>query len=225
MRCNSRRFFSQDEISQIEERIRETERGTSGEIVVVVTPQSSRYLDVNAVGGSMLGIVVSYALCRFFVPSALSFSLGAFSFQLVQADLFLVLFLAIFTAAFNSFYLFTGLKRLFISESRERHELEKKAMQSFYNYGLHRTEQETGVLILISLMERKVYLLADRGLLSRIGIETLQAQVEDMIAGIRSGARGKAVCDVIDSLGAVLKKEFPAAADDRNELSDRVIFE
>ena len=34
MRCNSRRFFSQDEISQIEERIRETERGTSGEIVL-----------------------------------------------------------------------------------------------------------------------------------------------------------------------------------------------
>jgi putative membrane protein len=225
MRCNSRRFFCQEEISQIEERIRDTERGTSGEIVVVVTPQSSRYLDVNAVGGSMIGIVSAYALCRFFVPSVVPFSLGSFSFQLLQADIFLVVFLAVFTAVYNSFYLFTGLKRLFVSESRERHEIEKKAMQSFYNYGLHRTAQETGVLILISLMERKVYLLADRGVLSRIGIETLQAQVEDMIAGIRAGDRGKAVCDVIDSLGAVLKKEFPAAADNRNELSDRVIFE
>ena len=52
-----------------------------------------------------------------------------------------------------------GFKRAFISEARADEMAREQALQEFYAHGLHRTPNATGVLLFVSLLERRVIVL------------------------------------------------------------------
>jgi len=66
------------------------------------------------------------------------------------------------------------LKFLFLSSGRKEAEIHKKAEQIFYQNHLDRTIDKTGILILLSLLERRIYILADEGIVSKTGIDGLK---------------------------------------------------
>ena len=53
-------------------------------------------------------------------------------------------------------------RRAFVREERATEMAQEQALQEFFRYGLHETEAKTGVLILVSLFERRVIVLAQR---------------------------------------------------------------
>jgi putative membrane protein len=136
--------------------------------------------------------------------------------------LFLGLLLLVFPLARLSLRAPT-LLRLFINGKRAAVEVERAAVARFYSEGLQGTRDATGVLIYISVLERRVWILGDRGINERLAPQVWQGFVADLVAGIKQGRQCEALCAAIEGIGALLQTHFPRKPDDRNELSNLLI--
>ena len=101
--------------------------------------------------------------------------------------------------------------------------MRERALAAFYQKGLYRTKDQTGILIFISLLERKVWILGDRGINEKIEPGHWQSLAGELARGIRVGRGGEALCRVIAGCGSELARHFPRRRDDRNELTDDII--
>ncbi|NWG12530.1 MAG: TPM domain-containing protein [Acidobacteria bacterium] len=114
-------------------------------------------------------------------------------------------------------------RRWLITASEMRARARDAAFMEFYASGLYRTRDANGVLIYLSLFERQVVVLGDRGIHEKMG-DRYWDEVRDLIiGGIRSGAACKGICEAIERCGRALAQYFPRKPDDVNELPDTVI--
>jgi len=95
-----------------------------------------------------------------------------------------------------------------------------RAQQLFLELGVTETRQRSGVLLFLSEAERRVELLADRGIHERVGEEAWRSLVQVVTTAIREGRAAQGVCAAVDSIGESLAQHFPREADDTNELPD-----
>ena len=202
-------FFTDSENAQIAAAIKEVEKHTAGEIAVMVVDESDSYPEGNILSGIILGGLVSLVITELFFKD----SLTVFAIFFAGASLV--------TGWITGH--FPALKRIFISKNRSDELVREQAVQSFYEKGLHKTRDATGVFFFISLFEHKVWILADTGIYSRISQQDLQVYANDMAKGIRQGNAAEILCREIANLGVVLAEHFPARPDDENEVSNQVI--
>ena len=202
-------FFTEEEKERIRNTTREVECCTTGEIVVMVVDRSDNYRE-----GEVMGSVVTGALSSLIMTAA--FLNASLWFFIPLTFIFFFPFRVIFRKHPALGTAFTGSKR---REEAVRH----RAMQAFHEKGLHKTKDHTGVLFFISLLERKVWVLADRGIHERIGQETLNKFAAQVSAGIAEGRACEALCRAIQEAGELLARYFPKTRDDTDELPDEVI--
>jgi putative membrane protein len=96
---------------------------------------------------------------------------------------------------------------------------------AFHEHRLDKTRQNTGLLFFLSLFERKVHILADEGIYSKIGQETLDLYARTIAQGVKEGRACDVICQAIQGMGQLLSTHFPTIAGDTNELPDAVIIE
>ncbi len=116
-----------------------------------------------------------------------------------------------------------ALKRWFLSADQVDEEVREAAVTAFFDEKLYRTRQENGILIFISVLEHRVWVLADSGINSRIGQDQWQEIVDHITAGIKQNRQGEAIGEAIGRVGAILQEHFPITTDDPNELHDLII--
>ena len=203
-----KKIFTPDREKRVEEAIRRAEGKTSGEIVPMVVDQSDPYLHVDFIGA----LVVQFAAFL-----AAIWLLPAYDYLSVLA----VQVLGLVTG----FFLFRHvgpLKRLCLSAKIAEEEVFERGLRGFREMELSRTAERTGILILVSLLEHRVQVLADSGINARVKPGTWDEVVEIVLAGIRRGDLCQGLCDAIDRCGEILSLEFPIQPDDVNELPDRL---
>lgn len=202
-------FFTDAERERIRQAVVEAEASTAGEIATMVIEQSDFYHD-----GEVLGAILLSGIGALIVAIA-SHHTTVWSY--------VPLVFLLFYPARLLFRAVPRLKLPFVNRRRLIHAVRDRAVRAFYEKGLYKTREETGVLIFISLLERKVWILGDRGINSRIAPHFWHGLAGDLTRGIRAGRGCEALCDVIGRCGAELARHFPRAADDRNELPDEVL--
>jgi putative membrane protein len=208
MRADS--FFSTRDQARITKAVREVEQLTAGEVAVMVVDRSDSYPEGRILAGAVIGGLLALGLTDFFLAD----------------DLWLFLPLALglgLVCGWLSGYL-PGLHRLFVAAGRLERQVAEQALIDFYQKGLHRTREATGVLFFISLFEHQVRVLADRGIHEKISPETLQQYAADVALGIKTGQAAEALVREIGRVGAILAEHFPRRAEDENELADAVII-
>lgn len=204
-------FFTTDEQERIERAVSEAEASTAGEIATMVVDASDPYREGAVLGTVLLASFVSFMLSVLFHHVTVWFYVPA-----------------TVALALPSWYLFRLVPRLrlpFVTRSRIRLAVRERALRAFYEKGLYRTRDATGILIFISLLERTVWILGDRGIDQRIPPETWQELSAGLSQGIRNGEAGDALCRTIGRCGVILAGHFPRTADDTDELPDKVLFE
>ncbi len=115
------------------------------------------------------------------------------------------------------------LQRIFISPSRAKEEVEEEAIQAFYTEKLHKTRYENGILLFVSVFERRVCILGDTGINALISQEIWDEIIARVTLGIKNKNQCKSLCDAIESVGDTLKEHLPIEDDDRNELHNLII--
>lgn len=117
------------------------------------------------------------------------------------------------------------LRRSFVHESRATALAEEQAFQEFFRLKLHESAARSGVLLFVSLFERRVVVLADAGIDERVPDAAAWTATRDaVLAGIARGSLRDGLLAGIGHLGDVLADHFPATSG-RNEIPDRVIVQ
>jgi putative membrane protein len=81
------------------------------------------------------------------------------------------------------------------------------------------------VLFFISILERKVWVLADKGIYEKITQARLNDFAKAVSEGIRQGRAAEALAAAIREAGEHLREHFPILDGDTNELSDAIMIE
>ena len=210
-----KQFLSDDQRAHVNAAVEKAEKLTAGEIVVMFISASYHYPMANVIGAT-----------TFAIPLALIFTpvIGGW---LWIGNQNMWLFLGLLTVFFILFHeiikRLLWLKRYFISRKEIDAEVKEAAITHFFNHGLYRTRDETGVLVLISVFERRVWILADRGINAKVP----EGQWDDIVKMITDGIRQKrsadAICEAVEKIGALLKRHFPVKPDDTDELDNLII--
>ena len=99
--------------------------------------------------------------------------------------------------------------------------MRQRAIQGFYDYRLYQTRDATGVLLFLSLLERRVELLADTGLDDRVPAGTWERVVETLTAALRARDHLPGIVRAIEQIGQILATHAPPRPDDKDELDNR----
>lgn len=202
-------FFTQQEQQAIADTVEAVERKTSGEVAVMLVDASDDYPESPLLAGMVLGGASSLAVTDLFFHDSL--------WIFIPLTMILALLFGWLTNRL------AWLKRVFIPKARIDGEVEQRAVQAFYEKGLYKTRDATGVLFFISLLEHKAWVLADAGIYSKISPETLQEYAGHVAQGIKEGRAAEALCAEIGRVGTILSLHFPIRDDDSNELDNRVM--
>lgn len=207
----SERFFTSEEKERLKTATREVESRTIGEIVVMVVDHSDHYMEAEVLGSVLLGSLFSLILSVLFFHSSI-WSYIPLSFLFFFPCWFL-------------FIKMEALKRLFIGIRRKEEAVRLRAERAFFERGLYRTKKNTGVLFFLSLLEKKVWVLADKGIHEKMDQGTLDRFAHEVSKGVREGRACDVLVQAIREIGVLLSRHFPVTADDTDELSDDVITE
>jgi putative membrane protein len=210
-------MFTVEDLIRLREAVKKAERGTKGEIVPMIVPASALYREAR----HHAGLAASLLTLALFLTLDMRWQ---FWWVGRHAGAWMLLGTV---AAYVLGYWFgrtpAGI-RLFVSGSRMDMKVRRRAESAFYEHGLHRTREGTGVLIMVSLLERRVQVLADQGINQRVPVGTWTHVVQGMLAGIREGRPVDAFCEAIARCGEILAEHFPSReGDNPDELPNDMI--
>jgi putative membrane protein len=203
-------LFDAAQKQRIEAAIAELEQHTRAEVVVAVVPHSTRPWVMRSLASFACGLVAALLFLDF-APA-------------LDPRLALCLELLVMLAAFALFGA-RPLERLLISPRAAGHEVEQHAFALFARRGLHRTRGHTGVLILLSELERRAVILGDAGIHAELGDHGWQGHVDRIVGAIRRGQAADGLVEVLGELARVLAEIAPAEAQNDNELPNTVVDE
>ena len=99
----------------------------------------------------------------------------------------------------------------------------ERAVEVFSQLRIWDTELNSGVLIYLLLADRKVEIIADRGIHARVGNEAWTGICQDMESSFRTGDFEGGVLLGISAISNLLLQHFPAHADNQNELDNHPV--
>lgn len=202
-------LMTSEEAKRVSLAIETVERKTAGEVMVVVAARSDHYADVRALVALVLAVGCAWVVYWLLptVPSGLIFG--------GQVLLWL------------GFWMLAGtgsVVRALVPPARLTKAVDAKAKQVFVEHGLTETRDRSGVLILVSELEHRVHILADRGIHEVVGEQGWQREVDVILRAIRNGTAEVGLCEAVAHIGAKLAEVFPPRSDDANELTDHVRY-
>ncbi len=209
------KFLNDQDRERIRKAVEEAERHTSGEIIPMVVSRSYHYPMSDVIGGNIFALPLSLIM-TYFIGGWLW--IGHYNMWL---------FLGITTVLFILFHRIIKhndrIKRLLISDREIEEEVEEAAITGFFHEGLYRTRDGTGILIFISVFERRVWVLADRGINEKVKQGQWDEIVGMIIEGIKNNDQASAICKAIEEVGRTLKEHFPIKVADMDELQNLII--
>ena len=190
----------------VERAVRDAERGTAAELIVVVAARSGSYLDIALSVGAASAMAA--LLVALFAPAV-------FSPTVIAVEVPVVFGLAAWLA-----HRTPRLLRALCPAARVRRQVERAAAAHFVDEAVHGTRARTGLLTYLSLLEESVVLLPDLGLEGRL---PSAAWSEVRWSATGDPTRPRTQDDVvrgIASIGAILKARVPSDGNDLNESPD-----
>ncbi|MEM8995474.1 MAG: hypothetical protein AAGF23_11865 [Acidobacteriota bacterium] len=202
------RFLTEPGKGALTDAIRDIELQTSAEVVVAVRPSSGRHGEVAWAFG---------AAAAFLTLALLLFSPWPFGLGWILLDPLLVGAGAGWLTARSRRLRRLGLRRA-VAERRMR----RAAANTFLENGVHQTRWRTGLLVYISLLERRAVLLGDLGVRSAVAEDDLAATEASIDGALRRGEDAEGVARALAALGPLLGATLERDDDDINELPDEV---
>ncbi|OQY34368.1 MAG: hypothetical protein B6241_05130 [Spirochaetaceae bacterium 4572_59] len=215
-------FINEKEQERISVAVKEAEKSTSGEIATALIGESSDYALYELVFSLCIGFVYFSSLL-FFYPSV-SVWLGNLFWD--APEWYVTAFYGISTVlVVGLVYFFSNMSfvdRLIIPRKVLREKVRNRALRYFTESGVYSTRDHTGILIFVSLLEKRVEVLADQGISEKIPQNEWNELVAALSRAMRDGQLAGGLCAAVESCGKKLSKHFPIKSDDSNELSDSV---
>lgn len=99
----------------------------------------------------------------------------------------------------------------------------QRAEQIFAQLGVWDTDHNSGVLIYVQLVDRRIEIVADRGISARVRQESWDAICRRMEQEFRVGRFEEGALHGIGAITALLAQHFPSSVSNPDELSNRPV--
>ena len=219
--------LSEEDRQKISAAIACAEEKSNGEIVAVATPLSDPYHDV-ALHWALVPLfaVLAWAAWR---PTALiwwyDFLLGGWQPEPTLGQL---LTLLMFFAALKFTVALLILKwmplRLFLTPAATKHRrVRRRAVAIFKAAAEKRTAGRTGILIYLSMGERRAEIIGDEAITSVTTPETWGEAMASLLVDVKAGRVADGIVAAIEGVGGVLSEHFSRSVEDVNEIPDKLI--
>lgn len=217
--------FSADEHRRVTEAVTAAERASDGEIITIVAERSDDYRDV-ALYWAILVMLGVPALLTLVSYEALERLLGwGWAAGPVYRELLSVVFvleIIVFIVA-RLFLTWDGARLALTPRATRIGRVRRRAIALFRASAEKRTIGLTGVLIYLSLAERRAEIVADAAIHGRVDPAVWGEAMDALIARTKEGHAADGLVEAVNRVGVVLAEHFPRSSDDRNELADRLI--
>jgi putative membrane protein len=101
-----------------------------------------------------------------------------------------------------------------------------RAERAFAQHAVAQTREQTGVLIMVSLLEHQIYVLPDQPLFRRVPMERWSLVVEAAVGRLKADDIVGGLCQSIQTCGALLTEVCPGRpGDNPDELSNELVQE
>ncbi len=189
--------------------IHAAEKKTSGEFVALVARASDHYYSTALLWAGGLALLLPGVLLL------LPLHLRPVSLYQYQIGLFILFSLL--------FEFMPGLHMALVPKAMQRQRASRLAHAQFYEQGVHLTREHSGVLFFVSLAERYVEVVADKGIHEKLGEAHWQAVVDAFLEHVRRDDVTEGFVAAITLCGAAMAQHYPAQPGDADELSDGLI--
>ncbi|MEP7124729.1 MAG: hypothetical protein ABJE95_27620 [Byssovorax sp.] len=206
MNSTEQAFFGNAAKEQAARAVASIEARTSAEIVLAVRPISGHYRHADYLAGMALGFAA--LLLLLFLPQP-------FTVDSMPLDV-----LAAFTIGAVLSAHAPPLRRLLISRALMDTSVRTAARAAFVDGGIARTRGRTGILVFVSIFERRVEVVGDVAVdPERLG-DAYAAAVRTIEKSLSISLDFAKFLVAVEALGPALETALPRREDDENELSD-----
>lgn len=192
---------------RIRDAIRAAEAHTSGEIYVVVAREAAYFRSIPVLWAALIALIFPWPLYLL-----TNLSTGIILFAQV------IVFVLVALVGSHEW-----IRHRLVPPSMAGEAARKAAEAQFMAHGVHLTEERTGILLYVALADRRIEVIADTGINSKISQADLDGLVKDVIVAARAGALTDGLVTAVTNAGSLLRQHFPPRPTDRNELPDRVV--
>ncbi len=202
------KILSEHDQSILHQAISSLEKVSAVEMVVSVKPRSSSYNDIIL----LWGIIFSFVALTFFI-----------FYPMVFTDIIIYLgpVLAFLLGVILSFAV-KPMQRILIGRERAEKNVEIMGRAFFQKGGIRHTTKKTGLLIFISVFEKKICLIPDRGIeevVPRVELEKIKTNIQSIFSSLDYIGN---LASLIKELSMTFAKYMPVSEDDINELPDDI---
>lgn len=219
--------FSQQEHDLVTAAVAEAEARSDGEIVTIVAEKSDAYHDVGLHYAvlAMLLVPVAWGLSP---QSLIDWGLGlvfGWNHELGRGALMTLLFVKLAGAflVFRYALAWMPLRMALTPRATKARRVRRRALEYFSAAADKRTIGRTGVLLYLSLLERRAEIVADEAINSKVQPEVWGEAMAALIADVKVGRPGEGMAKAVRMIGGLLAEHFPKSSSDTNELPDRLI--
>jgi len=210
-------LFSEDDRQRIADAIETAETDSVAEIVPYVVVRSGSYPAARwrgAAFGALLGGALTLLL-REGSPSVLP---PIFSGELALAVPFVTGVLGALAASMSP-----SLVRILTPTAELERTVFRRAVQAFVDEEVFATRNRTGILLFVSLLERRIEVLADRGIDDLVDEATWTDVTDHIQQGMEADRLTRGLLNGIDRCAEVLEEHgVGTRPDDENELANRL---
>ncbi|MFZ1728785.1 MAG: TPM domain-containing protein [Bacteroidota bacterium] len=210
-------LFSEQDKKRIADAVKEAEQRTSGEIVPFIVGRSDTYPEAWLRAGLLLAFFMLFAFALVDMGTDLWLPFG-----FAESGVFVILAFAV-GGLVTSFV--PSVKRLFVVGGILQQRVDERAALAFVDEEVFNTRERTGILIFISLFERRVRVLGDSGINKLVKQEEWDGIVQVIVDAIRNNAAAEGMLEAIWKCGELLERSgVEIRPDDTNELDNRIRF-
>ncbi len=200
-------FFTEEAKARATKAVQDVEAQTSAEVVIALRRLSGGYAGSDYLAGAIVAFVALLALL--FLPQP--FPIASFPLDVALAFGFGVLISRTVP----------WVRRLLTSRRTMAENVRVHSLASFVELGIAQTSLRNGILVYVSMFERRAEVVPDIG----IDLEALNDPWKEVVARIARAVAKRdydAFLEAVRALGPLLSRDMPRADDDVNELPDQV---
>lgn len=220
-------MLSETDHARVTAAVAAAERTSDGEVVTIVAAASDTYHDVGVHYSVLLMLLVPAALALVppaWIDWASALVLGwnaAFTRGALMAALFALLALAFLIGRLLLAWL--PLRMALTPGRTKTRRVHRRAVALFRTGCEARTRGHTGILVYLSLSERRAEIVADEAIASQVEPEIWGEAMATLLAEVKAGRPGEGMARAVEAVGAVLARILPPTRDNPNEICDRLI--
>lgn len=220
--------LSQEDHDLVTAAVARAERESDGEIVTIVAQRSDAYHDVGlhyAVLAMLLVPVLGAVVPQGWIDWGTGLLFG-WNAEIGFRTLMVLLFVKMAALFLIVRFALAWMKlRMALTPGRTKsRRVHRRAIELFRSGCELKTRGRTGVLLYLSIAERRAEIVADKAIADQVTPEIWGDAMAVLVDEVKAGRPGRGMALAVEKIGAVLAPILPPTLDNPNELPDRLIL-